>query len=55
MVRGRRGVRRQGIKGRGVMPLVASTPEGSNPQGGEQVLRLEQIAASDVVGRTRSF
>ena len=37
------------------MPSVASTPEGSNPQGGEQVLRQEQIAVADVVGMMRSF
>jgi hypothetical protein len=38
-----------------VTPPAASTPEGSNPQGGEQVLEQEQIAAGDVVGMTRSF
>jgi hypothetical protein len=38
-----------------VTPAVASTPEESNPQGGEQVLGMEQIAAGDVVGMTRSF
>jgi hypothetical protein len=37
------------------MPLVASTPEGSNPQGGEKVLRQEQIAVGDVVGMMRCF
>jgi hypothetical protein len=36
MVRGRRGGRRQGARGGGVTPPVASMPEGSNPQGGEQ-------------------
>ena len=36
-------------------PPVASTPEGSNPQGGEQVLRQEQIAVGDVIGMMRSF
>jgi hypothetical protein len=38
-----------------VTPLAASTPEGSNPQGGEQVLGQEQIAVADVVGMMRSF
>jgi hypothetical protein len=38
MVRGRCGGRRRGARGGGVMPPVASMPEGSNPQGGEQVL-----------------
>jgi hypothetical protein len=55
MVRGRRGGRRRGARGGGVMPPVASTPEGSNPQGGEQVLGQEQIAVGDVVGMMRSF
>jgi hypothetical protein len=55
MVRGRRGGRRRGARGGGVTPLVASTPEGSNPQGGEQVLGLEQIAVGDVVGMMRDF
>jgi hypothetical protein len=50
MVRGRRGAR-----GGDVMPPVASTPEGSNNQGGEQVLGQEQIAAGDVIGMMRSF
>jgi hypothetical protein len=36
-------------------PPVASTPEGSNPQGGEQVLGQEQIAVGDVIGMMRSF
>jgi len=35
--------------------LVASTPEGSNPRGDEQVLRQEKIAVSNVVGMMRSF
>jgi hypothetical protein len=30
-------------------------PEGSNPQGGEQVLEQEKIAVGDVVGMMRSF
>ena len=55
MVRGRRGGRRQGARGGGATPPAAPTPEGSNPQGGEQVLGLEQIAAGDVVGMTRFF
>jgi hypothetical protein len=38
-----------------VTPPAASTPEGSNPQGGEQVLGQEQIAVADVVGMMRSF
>jgi hypothetical protein len=54
MVRGRRGGRRRGGGG-GVTPPVASTPEGSNPQGGKQVLGHEQIAVGDVVGMMRSF
>jgi hypothetical protein len=37
------------------MPPVASMPEGSNPQGDEQVLGQEQIAVGDVVGMMRSF
>jgi hypothetical protein len=55
MVRGRRGGRRRGARGGGVTPLVASTPEGSNPQGGEQVLGQEQIVVGDVIGMMRSF
>jgi hypothetical protein len=55
MVRGCRGGRRRGAREGGVMPLVASTPEGSNPQGGEQVLGQEQIAVGDVVGMMRSL
>ena len=30
-------------------------PEGSNPQGGKQVLGQEQIAVGDVIGMMRSF
>jgi hypothetical protein len=37
MVRGCRGGRRRGARGGSATPLVASTPEGSNPQGDEQV------------------
>jgi hypothetical protein len=55
MVRGCRGGRRRGARGGGVTPPVASTPEGSNPQGDEQVLGQEQIAVGDVVGMMRSF
>jgi hypothetical protein len=40
LVRGRRGGRRRGARGGGMTPPVASTPEGSNPQGGEQVLGI---------------
>jgi hypothetical protein len=55
MVRGRRGGKRRGARGGRVTPPAASTPEGSNPQGGEQVLEKEQIAVADVVGMMRSF
>jgi hypothetical protein len=55
MVRGHRKGRRRGARGGGVMPPVASTLEGSNPQGGEQVLGQEKIAVGDVVGMMRSF
>ena len=55
MVRGRHGGRRWGTRGGGVMPPVASTPEWSNPQGGEQVLGQEQITVVNVVGMMRSF
>jgi hypothetical protein len=41
MVRGRHRGRRRGAMGGDVMPQVASTLEGSNPQGGEQVLGQE--------------
>ena len=37
------------------MPPAASTPEGSNPKGGEQVLGQEKIAVVDVVGMMISF
>jgi hypothetical protein len=47
LVRGRRGGRQRGTRGRGVMPPVASTPEGPNPQGDEPVLGLELIAVGD--------
>jgi hypothetical protein len=55
MVRGRRGGRQWGAKGGGATPLVASMPEGSNPPGGEQVLRQEQIVVGDVFGKMRYF
>jgi hypothetical protein len=55
MVRGRCGGRRRGARGGGEMPPAASTPEGSNPQGGEQVLGQEHIAVGDVIGMMRSF
>ena len=49
MVRGIRRGRQRGARGGGAMPLVTSTPEGSNPQGDKQVFRQEQIAVGDVV------
>ena len=55
MVRGRRGGRRRGARGGGAMPPVAPMPEGSNPQGDEQVIGQEQIVVGDVVGMMRSF
>jgi hypothetical protein len=55
MVRGRRGGRRRGARGGGETPPPASTPEGSNPQGGEQALGQEHISVGDVVGMMRSF
>jgi hypothetical protein len=55
MVRGHRGGRRQGARGGGATPSVASTPEGSNPRGDEKVLGQEKIAVGDVVGMMRSF
>ena len=55
MVRGRHRGRRWGAREGGMTPPVASTPEGSNPQGGEQVLGQEQIAVVDVVGMMRYF
>jgi hypothetical protein len=55
LVRGRRGGRRRVTMGGGMTPPVASTPEGSNPQGGEQVLGQEQLAVGDVIGMMRSF
>jgi hypothetical protein len=55
MVRGCRRGRRHGARGGGMMPLVASMPEGSNPQGEEQVIGQEKIVVGDVVGLMRSF
>jgi hypothetical protein len=55
MVRGSRRGKRRGARGGGTTPPVASTPEGSNPQGDEQVLGQEQIVVSDVVGMMGSF
>jgi hypothetical protein len=37
------------------MPPVASTHEGSNPQGDEQVVRQDQIVLGDMVGLMKSF
>jgi hypothetical protein len=37
------------------MPLIASMPEGSNPQGEEQIIEREQVVVGDVVGMMRSF
>jgi hypothetical protein len=55
MVRGRRRGRRRGARGGGTTPPVASMPEGSNPQGEEQVIGQENIVVGDVVGLMRSF
>jgi hypothetical protein len=55
MVRGRRRGRQRGARGGGATPPVASMPEGSNPQGEEQVIGQEQIVVGDVVGLMRSF
>jgi hypothetical protein len=55
MVRGHRRGRRWGARGGGATPPVASTPEGSNPQGDEQVLGQEKIAVGDVFRMMRSF
>jgi hypothetical protein len=55
MVRGRHRGRRRGASRGGETPPTASTPEGSNPQGGEQVLGQEHIAVGDVIGMMRSF
>jgi hypothetical protein len=41
MFRGCHRGRRWGARGGGVTPPVASTPEGSNPKGDEQVLGQE--------------
>jgi hypothetical protein len=55
MVRGRCRGRRQGARGGGATPPVASMHEGSNPQGDEQVVGQEHIDVGDVVGMMRSF
>ena len=55
MVRGRRGGRRRGVRRGGTMPPIAPMPEGSNPQGDEQVFRKEEVVLGDVVGLMRSF
>jgi hypothetical protein len=55
MVRGRRGSRRCGVRGRGVTPPIVSMPEGSNPQGDEQTTEKEKVVVGDVVGMMRSF
>jgi hypothetical protein len=55
MVRGCRRGRRCGARGGDVMPPVASTLEGSNPQGEEQFVGHEQIVVGDLVGLMRSF
>jgi hypothetical protein len=44
-----------GARGGGMMPQVASSPEGSQPQGGERVFGQELIAVSDAIGMMRSF
>jgi hypothetical protein len=55
MVRGCHEGIRHGARGGGVMPPVASMPEGFNPQGEEQVIGQEKIVVGDVVGLMRSF
>jgi hypothetical protein len=55
MVRGHRGGRQRGAMGGGVKPPITSTPEGSNPPGGEKVLGQEQVAVGDLVGMMRYF
>jgi hypothetical protein len=55
MVRGCRGSRRRGAGGRGVTPPIVSMPEGSNPQGDEQITEQEKVVVGDVVGMMRSF
>lgn len=44
-----------GARGGGMTPLVASTPEGSQPQGGERVLEQEHIVVGVVIGMMRPF
>jgi hypothetical protein len=55
MVRGRRRGREWGANGGGVTPPITSMPDGSTPQGDEQVVGQEKIAVGDVVGKMRSF
>jgi hypothetical protein len=55
MVRGCHRGRRRGARGGGMMPPVASMPEGSNPQGDKHVVGQEKIAVGDVVGLMRYF
>jgi hypothetical protein len=55
IVRGHHGGRRRGARAGGMTPPVASTPEGSNIKGDEQVVEQEQVAVGDVVGLMRSF
>jgi hypothetical protein len=55
MGRGHHRGRQCGVRGGGAMHLVASTPEGSNPQGEEQVVVHENISVGDVVGLMRYF
>jgi hypothetical protein len=55
MVRGRGGGRQHGARGGGATPPVTSTPEGSNPQGDEQVLGQENIVVGDVFRMMKYF
>jgi hypothetical protein len=55
MVRGCRGSRQHGSRGRGVTPLITPTPEGFNPQGDEQNVEQEKVFVGDVVDLMRSF
>jgi hypothetical protein len=55
MARGcRRGIQ-WGVRGGGMMPPTPSMPQGSNPQGDEQVVGQEHVVVGDVVGMMRSF
>jgi hypothetical protein len=55
MVKGHHEGRQRGVSGGGMTPPVASMPNGSNPQGEEQVVKNEHIDVGDVVGLMRSF